>query len=103
MARFYVPEPRIEAGTMRVTGEEVKHVRKVLRLRAGDRISVFDGLSKEYEGTIIEEDSSSVLIRIENTLSSQKESPLEITLAQSLLKGEKMDYVVQKATELGVR
>jgi len=103
MPRFYVPEPQIEAGTMRVTGEEVRHIRKVLRLRTGDRISVFDGSSKEYEGTIVEEGPSSVLIRIEDTLSPQRESPLEITLAQSLLKSEKMDYVIQKATELGVR
>ena len=103
MARFYVPEPRIEGQTIRVTGEEVSHIRKVLRLRAGDRISIFDGFSKEYEGTIVEEAPSFVLIRIESASSPQRESSLEITLAQSLLKGEKMDYVIRKATELGVK
>ena len=103
MPRFYVPEPKIEDGMMRVTGEEVNHIRRVLRLRAGDKISVFDGLSKEYHGTIADEGPSSVLIRIESTSAPQRESSLEITLAQSLLKGEKMDYVIQKATELGAR
>jgi 16S rRNA (uracil1498-N3)-methyltransferase len=103
MARFYVPQPQVEQGRLKVGGEEVKHIRKVLRLKEGDEITVFDGLGKEFEGTIVEERRSSVVIRIENVTSSQKDSPLEVTLAQSLLKGEKMDYLIQKATELGVK
>jgi len=103
MPRFYVPCPRIENGMMRITGEEVRHIRKVLRLKEGDRISVFDGSTKEYEGPILKGGLSSILVRIENISSSLRESPLEITLAQSLLKGEKMDHIVQKATELGAR
>ena len=103
MARFYVPQPRIEKGMLKVEGEEVKHIRKVLRLRAGDEIAVFDGLGKEFEGTIVEEGLSFVVIRIQNVRSSKGDSPLEVTLAQSLLKGEKMDYLIQKATELGIQ
>jgi len=103
MARSYVSQPRIENGILRVEGDEVRHIRRVLRLRAGDEIVVFNGLGKEYEGKIVEEGASSVVIMIQNILSSKKESPLEITLAQSLLKGEKMDYLIQKATELGVK
>jgi 16S rRNA (uracil1498-N3)-methyltransferase len=103
MPRFYVPRPKIKNGMLRVEGDEVRHIRKVLRLKRGDEVIVFDGSAREYEGTIIEEDSTSVDIMIQNTLSSESESPLEITLAQSLLKGEKMDYLIQKATELGVK
>ena len=103
MARFYVPHPQIEDDILKVEGDEVRHIRKVLRLRAGDDLSVFDGSGKEYEGTIVEERSSSVSIRVRNISSSKRESGLEITLAQSLLKGEKMDYLIQKATELGVK
>jgi 16S rRNA (uracil1498-N3)-methyltransferase len=103
MARFYVPQPRIENGMLRIEGDEVRHIRKVLRLKAGDDIVVFDGSAKEYEGTIIEEGSASVVIMVQNVFSSESESPLEIALAQSLLKGEKMDYLIQKATELGVK
>jgi 16S rRNA (uracil1498-N3)-methyltransferase len=103
MARFYVSQPRVEEGRMKVEGDEVRHIRRVLRLRAGDEIVVFDGSGKEYEGIIVEEGPSSVVIRIQNIFSSKKESPLKITLAQSLLKGEKMDYLIQKATELGVK
>jgi 16S rRNA (uracil1498-N3)-methyltransferase len=103
MARFYVPQPWIENGMVKIEGDEVKHIRKVLRLKTGDGIVVFDGLGKELEGTIIEEKLSSIVIRIQNIFSSERDSPLEVTLAQSLLKGEKMDYLIQKATELGVK
>jgi 16S rRNA (uracil1498-N3)-methyltransferase len=103
MARFYVPQPRLERGMLKVEGEEVKHIRKVLRLTEGDEITVFDGLGKEFEGTIVEERLSSVVIRVKSVSSSKRDSPLEVTLAQSLLKGEKMDYLIQKATELGVK
>jgi 16S rRNA (uracil1498-N3)-methyltransferase len=102
MARFYVPQPKIEKGMLRVEGDEVRHIRKVLRLKAGDKIVIFDGTAREYEGTIVEADSSSVVIKVQNVLPSRSESPLEIALAQGLLKGEKMDYLIQKATELGV-
>jgi 16S rRNA (uracil1498-N3)-methyltransferase len=88
---------------LKIEGDEVKHIRKVLRLKAGDEIIVFDGLGKEFEGAIVEEGLSSVVIKIQNIFSSKRDSSLEVTLAQSLLKGEKMDYLIQKATELGVK
>jgi len=103
MPKFYVSEPRIEKEMLRIEGDEVRHIRKVFRLKAGDEIVVFDGSGKEYEGKIIEEGPSSVVILVESILSTKRESPLEITLAQSLLKGGKMDYLIQKATELGVK
>jgi 16S rRNA (uracil1498-N3)-methyltransferase len=103
MPRFYAPQPQIEEGMLRVEGSEVRHIRRVLRLKAGDRIVVFNGSAQEYEGTIVEEGPSSIVIQIQNIFSSKTESHLEITLAQSLLKGEKMDYLIQKATELGVK
>lgn len=102
MARFYVPQPKIERGMLRVEGDEVRHIRKALRLKAGDEVVVFDGAAREYEGTIVKEGPSSVVIMVQNVVSSKSESPLGIALSQSLLKGEKMDYLIQKATELGV-
>jgi 16S rRNA (uracil1498-N3)-methyltransferase len=103
MPRFYLPQPRIEKGMLTIEGDEVRHIRKVLRLKRGDEIVVFNGSGKEYGGTIVEEGPSSVVITIQNIFSSKTESQLEITLAQSLLKGDKMDYLIQKATELGVK
>jgi 16S rRNA (uracil1498-N3)-methyltransferase len=103
MPRFYVPNPRIEQELLRIEGNEVRHIRRVLRLKIGDRLNLFDGSEKEYEGIIVEESPSSVVIKVEDILSPPRESPLEITLAQSLLKGEKMEYVIQKTTELGIK
>jgi 16S rRNA (uracil1498-N3)-methyltransferase len=103
MSRFYVPQPRIVDEILTIEGDEVKHIRKVLRLRPGDEIIIFDSFSKEYEGIIVEEGPLSILVRVRNVTLCQRESPLEVTLAQSLLKGEKMDYLVQKSTELGIK
>ena len=103
MPRFYIPNPHIQDGLLKIEGDQVKHIRKVLRLKAGDEILVFDGSGKEFEGTIVEEGRSSVTVKIQGIFSSKGDSPLEVTLAQSLLKGEKMDYLIQKATELGVK
>jgi 16S rRNA (uracil1498-N3)-methyltransferase len=102
MSRFYVPQPRIEKGMLRVEGREVRHLRNVLRLNVGDTLTIFDGSGTEYEGVIAEVRSSAVRIMINRSSSPQRDSPLEITLAQSLLKGEKMDMLIRKATELGV-
>jgi 16S rRNA (uracil1498-N3)-methyltransferase len=103
MPRFYIPNPHIQDGLLKIEGDEVKHIRKVLRLKAGDEILVFDGSGKEFEGTIVEEGRSSVMVKVQGIFSSEGDSSLEVTLAQSLLKGEKMDYLIQKATELGVK
>lgn len=103
MARFFVPDPQIEDGLMQITGHEARHIRRVLRLRTGDEMVIFDGSGKEYVGTIVKEDAAAVWVNVRNLISSREESPLDIILAQSLLKGEKMDYLIQKATELGVK
>jgi 16S rRNA (uracil1498-N3)-methyltransferase len=103
MPRFYIPSPHIENGLLKIEGDEVRHIRKVLRLKTGDEIFVFDGLGREFEGMIIEERRTSVMVKIQRSLSPRRDSPLEVTLAQSLLKGEKMDYLIQKATELGIK
>src|SRR4030042_1942422 len=103
MTRFYVPQPHIEKGTLRVEGSEVRHIRRVLRLNTGDEITIFDGSGNEYQGRIAELQSSSILIQVNRIAPSRRECHLEITLAQSLLKGEKMDTLIQKATELGVK
>jgi len=101
-ARFYVPEPRIEEGRLRVEGREGKHIRRVLRLKPGDRVTSSTARAKNMRDDRRGR-TSSVLINIHKIFSPQRDSHLDVTLAQSLLKGEKMDYVIQKATELGVK
>ena len=88
---------------MSLGAEEARHLRDVLRLRQGDEIYVFDGLGREFhcEVRTIAKDSIdlTVLAEVEPT---RPESPLDLTLAIVLLKHEKFDLVIQKATELGV-
>ncbi len=100
--RFYAPPEAIDESVIRLDERESHHLRHVLRLKPGARVLVFDGTGVEYEGIVLEtpERCASVGIRMRTT--PTVESPLELTLAQALLKGEKFDLVVQKATELGV-
>jgi 16S rRNA (uracil1498-N3)-methyltransferase len=100
--RFYIPEAQVQDGKLEIKGRESKHIRNVLRLKAGDWITVFDGAAREYQGPILHMSTSSVMIRVEGITWAGPGTNLEIILAQSILKGEKMDYLVQKATELGI-
>lgn len=103
MARFYVADPQVENGLLKIGGREGRHLRSVLRLRSGDDLIVFDRAGREYEGTVVDEGTTSAVVRIRGIRPPEAESRVEIILAQSLLKGEKMDFLVQKATEIGVK
>ena len=85
--------------------EESRHLRDVLRLRAGDEAYVFDGEGREFACVVLEPGGRKESARLEvrgRAEAPSPESPLGLTLAVALLKGEKFDLVVQKATELGV-
>jgi len=103
MARFFVSKKDLHEKKGRVSGEELEHMRRVLRLRPGDQVTLFDDQGWEYEGVIRVYTDEIGEVEILSSFRPERESPLEITLAQALGKGEKMDWVVEKATELGVR
>ncbi|HEV7860873.1 MAG TPA: 16S rRNA (uracil(1498)-N(3))-methyltransferase [Pyrinomonadaceae bacterium] len=103
--RFYAPPGAFAPGGRSVTlaGEEARHLRDVLRLKRGDEVFVFDGEGREYRCVIEEARRDSAQLEVSAEVSpASPESPLRLTLATALLKGEKFDLVVQKATELGV-
>jgi 16S rRNA (uracil1498-N3)-methyltransferase len=77
------------------------HAREVLRLRAGDKVHVFDGRGAEYEASLDRVTRREVQARIHGPVTPRPESPLRITLALSPLRGDRMELVVQKVTELG--
>jgi 16S rRNA (uracil1498-N3)-methyltransferase len=78
------------------------HAREVLRLRAGAPVQVFDGEGREYEAVLDEVSRRTVSARLGRATTPRPESPLHVVLAVSPLKGDRMELVVQKATELGV-
>ncbi|MEK7229629.1 MAG: 16S rRNA (uracil(1498)-N(3))-methyltransferase [Candidatus Binatota bacterium] len=103
MARFFVPRKELQDKKGSVSGPELDHMRRVLRLRPGDRVTLFDDEGWEHEGVIRSYTDRLGEVEILTSFQSERESSLDITLAQALGKGEKMDLVVEKATELGVR
>jgi 16S rRNA (uracil1498-N3)-methyltransferase len=110
LRRFYVPREEwvggdAAGGRVALSQEESRHLRDVLRLRAGDEARVFDGEGREYACRVVEPGrgrEGATLEVLGPAEPPSPESPLELTLAVALLKGEKFDLVVQKATELGV-
>ena len=103
MARFFLPKERIQDQRGTIVGEELAHLRKVLRLGPGDRLTVFDDTGREHEAVIRSFSADRGDIDILRSYRPERESSLQITLALGLTKGEKMDFVVEKATELGVQ
>ncbi|HTG91215.1 MAG TPA: 16S rRNA (uracil(1498)-N(3))-methyltransferase [Pyrinomonadaceae bacterium] len=103
--RFYAPPEAFDFHARQVSlgVEEARHLREVLRLKSGDGVSVFDGAGNEYNAVVVKAIRDSAVLELgEITEPASQESPLHLTLALALLKGDKFDLVVQKATELGV-
>lgn len=102
MPRFFLPRVNIEGRRGIISGAELDHLSRVLRLRPGDTITVFDDEGWEHQAAIRALTSEHGEIEIQESCRAGRESPLAITLALGLTKGEKMDFVIEKATELGV-
>lgn len=101
--RFHAPPDAFTQTTITLAADEARHLRDVLRLKAGDEVYVFDGLGREFRCSVTGMKRDSAELRIEAEVEPAKpESQLQLNLCVALLKGEKFDLVVQKATELGV-
>ena len=101
--RFHAPPTAFTQTTVTLTADEARHLRDVLRLKAGDEVYVFDGRGREVRCSVSNTKRDSAELRIEAEVEPAKpESQLQLNLCVALLKGEKFDLVVQKATELGV-
>ena len=102
MARFFLPTQQMQDCRATLIGDELNHLRRVLRLRTEDRVVLFDDAGCEHEGIIRDLSEDRAEIEILRSYRVDNESPLKTILALGLTKGEKMDWVVEKATELGV-
>ena len=102
--RFYAPPNAFAADKVVTLGaDESQHLRNVLRLKTGDEVYVFDGAGREFRGEIDSLSRLATNIQITQEVApAAAESPLQLTMAIALLKGDKFDLVIQKLTELGV-
>ena len=103
MRRFFIEAENIKKDKVTIRGEEVRHIVQVLRLKEKDRIKVFTGQGREYLTEIIQVSKKEVIGKILKESRLDTEPPIEITLVQGLPKSDKMDFIVQKVTELGVK
>ncbi|MEH6648777.1 MAG: 16S rRNA (uracil(1498)-N(3))-methyltransferase [Motiliproteus sp.] len=100
--RVYEPQPLIDGAELSLNDSAVQHLGRALRMRPGDSIRLFDGGGNEHHAELIELTKRAIRVRIGSKIDSASESALEVELGQVMSRGERMDYVVQKATELGV-
>lgn len=101
MQRYFVRSEQIKEGMVSIRGDDAHHISRVMRLAAGDPIIVCDNSGMQYDVHLVTVSGESVVGKIVNKRMSPSEPRLRITVAQSLLKGDKMDWVIQKGTELG--
>lgn len=102
LTRVHVPAALQPGAVLALPDTAARHVAQVLRLTTGDALHVFDGEGHEFEAIITATRRTEVEVRIGAAVPNLTESPLAITLLQGVARGEKMDLILQKATELGV-
>ncbi len=102
MPRFFVPTDNFDGNTVKITGDDAHHIARALRMAKGESITVCD--MRGYEHTcVIEdfEDDACVTASIRSSKKSENEPPYSVTLYQAMPKGDKIEYITQKAVELG--
>ena len=101
MHHFFVNPEQVEDGLIRITGSDVNHIKNVLRIRQGEEMLVSDGTGRDYLCQAEEIAGQEVTVRILETEEEGRELPSRIWLFQGLPKSDKMEFIIQKAVELG--
>ena len=101
--RLYVPDRLTPGCELELDDERLRYAGRVLRLRVGDELTLFNGMGGEYAAVITEVTRRNIVVSVGAHRERDVESPLQINLVQGVSRGERMDLVVQKATELGVQ
>ncbi len=102
LTRVYVQAALTPGSLVELPPDTASHLAKVLRARSGDELILFNGDGREFTGAIDGVRGSRVSASVGDSLPVNRESPLSITLVQCVPRGDRMDFIVQKATELGV-
>jgi len=101
--RLFVSGALINGADVELDGDQARYLSRALRLRVGDTLAVFNGDGPEWPATITAITKNSVTLALGESIDAGSESPLKIHLVQGISRGDRMDFVVQKATELGVK
>jgi len=101
MRRFFIEQSKITSTKIFITGSDAAHIKKVLRMKSGDRIGLFDGRGFEYKARIENLLAGGIEVSITKRFLSASESPVQIIVAQALLKDKKMDILARQLTEIG--
>jgi len=102
MPKFFVEPSGIKGDNIFITGEDVNHITKVLRLSRNDIIIISDGQGNDYKVVLEEIDREEIKTRIIEHTVSESEPPVEVILFQGIPKSDKMEFIIQKTTELGI-
>lgn len=100
--RIYSPQPLASGAQFALAADASHHLARVLRLPVGAQLILFNGDGSEYPAQIVAIDKKQVVVAIGDAVEAPRESPLHIHLGIAISKGDRMDWVIQKATELGV-
>ncbi|MNN13672.1 Ribosomal RNA small subunit methyltransferase E [compost metagenome] len=100
LSRFFIDAP-LSLGEHDLPEAQAHYIGRVLRMAPGDAVQLFDGSGLEYLGQLLEVGKKTVRVSLDQALAGQADSPLHVHLGQGLSRGERMDWAIQKATELG--
>jgi 16S rRNA (uracil1498-N3)-methyltransferase len=102
LSRFFIDAP-LSLGEHELPEAQAHYISRVLRMSEGAAVQLFDGSGQEFLGVLLEVGKKRVSVRLDESFAGQPDSTLNIHLGQGLSRGERMDWAIQKATELGVR
>ena len=102
MPKFFVPKENILDNEIVINNDDVAHIKRVLRANVGDNLTLCDGQGVNYDAKISKIEDRKILLEIISTCKADTEPNVEVTIFQGLPKASKMDYIIQKTTELGV-
>lgn len=102
MSRFFLSAPLAVGDTVTLTGDDARHISYSLRMAVGDEVTLLDGVGGVFRARLTALDGTSVQADVTEALPAEAESPLHIHLYQAYPKSDKLEFIVQKAVELGV-
>lgn len=102
MPKFFAPRDNISENEIIIDNEDVGHITRVLRLSEGDTIDICDGMGFDYTAEICSVEKKRIVCSIKERRRSDTEPDIEVTLFQGIPKASKMEYIIQKTTELGI-